>query len=71
MGVLRDIRVEVVLNHEHDSSRVLGGARVIADWPCLHRVARPESVHVYVAVGIQFLREILRKLFVPLRWEVP
>ena len=56
--MLRHRRIEVVLNHQHDSRRLLRTGWVLINGACIHGVARPEAVHVNSAVFAQLLYKL-------------
>ncbi len=71
MGVLRDGGIQIVLDHQHDSGRLLALRRVVADGPGMHRIGRAVSVHVDAAVVLEFLGKFGGELGVQGRWEIP
>ena len=49
--------IQVVLNHQHDASGMLGLCGVFLNGPGLHGIGRPKAVHVNAAIKLQFLGE--------------
>ena len=71
MGVLRDGGIQIVLDHQHDSGRLLALRRVVADGPGMHCVGRAVTVHVDAAVVLEFLGKFGGELRVQGRGEIP
>ena len=59
--MLRHRRIQVILNHQHDSCRLTAFGRILLDRAGEHRVIRTETVHVNAPVGFQFLGELRRQ----------
>ena len=58
LGVLRHSRIQVVLNHQHDGSRLLALGRVLLNGTSKNRVLWAQSVHVYAAIILELLCEL-------------
>ena len=53
--MLRHTRVEVVLNHRHDSRSLTALSGILIDWTSIHIVARTETIHIDSAIGAELL----------------
>ena len=70
MGMLRHSRVEVVLNHEHDGSRLTRAVRVFINWTGLHLVLRTIPIHIYTPILPQLLGKFRCQGGMKMLWEV-
>ena len=55
--VLSYTRIEVVLNHQHDSRRLLRAMRIFIDGAGIHSVLRTVAIHIYASVLLEFFRK--------------
>ena len=70
VGMLSDLRVEVVLDHQHDGRRLPAAGGILVDGPRIHLVIGTQAVHIDTAVFAQLLGELLRQNGVVLDGEV-
>ena len=70
LRMLRDGRVQVVLDHQHDGRRLGRPCGVMVDGPGVHRVIRHEPIHVDAAKVLQLLGEFRSELRVLFGWEI-
>ncbi len=68
--MLRNARVEVVLNHEHDGGRLTRACRIFVNRTGEHLIARTVAVHVDAAVGLQLLGKLRRQLRMQMLGEI-
>ena len=68
--MLRHLRVQVVLNHEHDGGSLFGVVRILVDGASVHIVCRTIAVHIDASVGVELSDELRRQLRVQLFREV-
>ena len=64
------LRIEVILDHQHNGSRLAALSRVFADRPGVHRIVGSKAVHINAAVAVELVGEFRGQFPVPLRRKV-
>ena len=59
--MLGHLRIEVVLNHQHDGRSLPAAGGIFADRTRVHLVVGAQAVHIDTAVAAQLLGELLRQ----------
>ena len=68
--MLRHLGVEVVLNHQHYSSRLLRMVRILVDGSGVHLITRTVAVHVYATVVVKLVDKLGCQFRMHMLWKI-
>ena len=68
--MLRHLGVEIVLNHQHYSSRLLRMVRILVDGSGVHLITRTVAIHVYATVVVKLVDKLGCQFRMQMLWEI-